>query len=85
MNELQVINNVSLSVKEWDGKRVVTFKEIDAVHNRPEGTARKRFNDNREHFIIGEDYFVLNQPSEIRTLAPLSSLILFRKISENFS
>lgn len=68
MNELQTINDVAITVKEHKGVRVVTFKDIDAVHGRPDGTARKRFNDNREHFIEGEDFFVLNQPSEIRTL-----------------
>lgn len=68
MNELTTINNTQVLVKEFSGQRVVTFKEIDAVHGRPDGTARKRFNDNREHFIEGEDFFVLNQPSEIRTL-----------------
>lgn len=68
MQELTTINNTEILVKEFSGQRVVTFKEIDAVHGRPDGTARKRFNDNREHFIEGEDFFVLNQPSEIRTL-----------------
>lgn len=68
MNELTIINNTQVLVKEFSGQRVVTFKDIDAVHGRPDGTARKRFNDNREHFIEGEDFFVLNQPSEIRTL-----------------
>ena len=68
MNELQTINDVAITVKEHKGVRVVTFKDIDTVHGRPDGTARKRFNDNREHFIEGEDFFVLNQPSEIRTL-----------------
>lgn len=58
MNELTTINNTQLSVKEFSGQRVVTFKDIDAVHSRPDGTARKRFNENREHFILGEDYFV---------------------------
>lgn len=68
MNELQVVNNVSLSVKEWDGKRVVTFKDIDAVHSRPEGTAKRNFRSNREHFIQNEDFFILNQQDEIRSL-----------------
>lgn len=68
MNELTSINNAQISVKEFSRQRVVTFKDIDAVHGRADGTARKRFNDNREHFIEGEDFFVLNQPSEIRTL-----------------
>lgn len=60
MNELTTINNTQILVKEFSDQRVVTFKEIDAVHGRPDGTARKRFNDNREHFIEGEDYFVRN-------------------------
>ena len=36
------------------------------VHGRPAGTARKRFNDNIERFIEGEDYFKVCA-SEIRT------------------
>lgn len=52
------INETNLAVKTYKGKRVVTLKEIDEVHERPEGTARKRFNDNKERFIEGEDYFV---------------------------
>lgn len=68
MNELIKIGNHEISAKEFNGRRVVTFKDVDMVHERPDGTARKRFNDNRNHFIEGTDYFVLNQPSEIRTL-----------------
>lgn len=67
MNELFTINQAAISIKEYSGKRVVTFKDIDAVHHRPEGTARKRFNDNRKRFVEGEDYFKI-QPSEIRTV-----------------
>ncbi len=66
--KLQTINNTNITIKEYHGQRVVTFKDIDAVHSRPDGTARKRFNDNRQHFVENEDYFVVNQPSEIRTL-----------------
>lgn len=51
------ICNCAIQVKEYHGQRVVTFKDIDAVHSRPDGTARKRFNDNRRHFIEGEDYY----------------------------
>ena len=68
MNEIITINQQQIAAKEYQGQRVVTLKDIDLVHNRPEGTARKRFNDNREHFIEGTDYYELNQPSEIRTL-----------------
>lgn len=58
MNELIHIGNVDISVKEYKGQRVVTFKDIDMVHKRPDGTARKRFNDNKKRFVEGEDFFV---------------------------
>lgn len=54
--------------KVWKEQRVVTFKDIDAVHKRPNGTAKRNFNRNRKKFIEGEDYFELNQRDEIRTL-----------------
>lgn len=52
------VNDQNIAVKEFKGRRVVTFKDIDAVHERADGTARKRFNDNKKHFVEGEDYFV---------------------------
>lgn len=57
-NNLQ-ISNTSLSIKEWNGQRVVSFKDIDLVHNRPDGTARKAFNRNRKHLVENEDYFII--------------------------
>lgn len=66
-NKLTVtINKTELPIKEYNGQRVVTLKEIDAVHERPEGTARKRFNDNRKHIIEDVDYFKISA-SEFRT------------------
>lgn len=56
--EIEKINDTELAVKVYQSFRLVTFKDIDTVHQRPEGTARKRFNDNKKHFIEGEDYFV---------------------------
>lgn len=63
MNELVHIGNTNISVKEYEGQRVVTFKDIDLVHGRPDGTARKRFADNRKHFVENEDYFVVTPQS----------------------
>lgn len=75
MSEMQKIGNHEISVKTYNGKRVVTFKDIDMVHERPEGTARKRFSDNRDRFIEEKDYFVVTpqmleniEMSEKRTL-----------------
>ncbi|GAA0230300.1 ORF6C domain-containing protein [Metaclostridioides mangenotii] len=57
MNNLVEVNNKELEVKEYGGKRVVTFKEIDMIHERTEGTAGKNFRNNKKHFIEGVDYF----------------------------
>ena len=64
----ELINEKFVEIKEYKGQRVVTFRDIDTLHKRPNGTARKRFNDNRKYFIENVDYFIINQPSEIRTL-----------------
>lgn len=61
-----IINNTELLVKDYSNQRVITFKDIDLVHERPSGTARKRFNDNKKHFIEGEDFLKIT-PSEFRT------------------
>ena len=65
MRYLNTINNTNIEIKEYQGQRVVTFKDVDTVHGRPDGTARKRFSDNREHFIEGEDFFKV-KCSEVR-------------------
>lgn len=65
MNNVVTINKHDVSIKEYSGQRVVTFKDIDAVHERPEGTAGRNFRDNKVHFIEGEDYFKIC-PDEIR-------------------
>lgn len=65
MNKLIKINNQPLPIKEYNGQRVVTFKEIDAVHKRTPGTAHRNFKANRNRFIEGVDYYKL-QKDEIR-------------------
>lgn len=66
MNNLVTIGNTQFTAKTLDGKPVLTFRDIDTIHHRPEGSARKRFNDNRQRFVEGEDYFKIT-PSEFRT------------------
>ena len=66
MNEIVNINGTEIDVKEYKGQRVVTFSDIDRVHNRPEGTARRNFNANKNHFVENEDYFRVSS-DEIRT------------------
>lgn len=65
MDNIIKIGNKGILIKEYNGKRVVTFKDIDTVHERPAGTANKRFLDNKKRFINREDYFIIGN-SEIR-------------------
>ena len=65
MSNLVEINNTELSVKEFNGQRVVTFKEIDTVHERPNGTARNSFVRNKKRFIKDTDYFVIKRDTDI--------------------
>ena len=59
MSDLITINNIHIQIKEYKGQRVVTFKDIDEVHQRPEGTAARNFRENRDKFVLNEDYFYL--------------------------
>lgn len=66
------VSGVQLPYIEHQQQPVVTFTMIDKAHSRPSGTARKRFNDNKRHFIEGEDYYPIDSDrlSEIRTIYP---------------
>ena len=83
MDNLVHIGNADISIKEYKGKRVVTFKDIDMVHERPDGTARKRFSDNRKHFVEGEDYFVL-KPSDLENAELSEKRTLENVVLSNF-
>lgn len=65
LGDMIQVGNRDISVKEYKGQRVVTFKDIDDVHDRPDGTANKRFLDNKKRFVEGEDFFKISN-SEIR-------------------
>ncbi|MGP1448096.1 MAG: ORF6N domain-containing protein [Filifactor alocis] len=72
MKEVVTIAGKDIMAKTYQGKRVVTFKDIDFVHERPEGTAKRNFNENKDKFIEGVDYYHLSKDevlmSEFRTL-----------------
>jgi hypothetical protein len=57
LNNLIKIGNQEIAPKEFKGQRIVTFKDIDLVHERPDGTAGRNFSENKKRFIEGQDYF----------------------------
>lgn len=64
-NKTMMINDTAVVVKEYQGKRVVTLKEIDQCHGRPDGTAKRNFQQNKQHLIDGIDYFTV-KPSDVQ-------------------
>lgn len=62
MSEAMIVQGTALQIKEYRGKRVVTFKDIDTVHKRPDGTASRNFRENRQRFISGVDFYKITQP-----------------------
>lgn len=53
------INNNDVMVKEFQGQRVVTVWDIAKVHNREVKRITENFKNNRDKFILNEDYFSL--------------------------
>lgn len=72
MKNIVEINGSKLQVKMWNGQRVVTLSDIDKVHGRPEGTAKKNFQNNRKHFLENEDYFELTREELREKFSPNS-------------
>jgi hypothetical protein len=60
------INDRPIMVKEYQGQRVITLKDIDLVHGRVEGTAGRNFRENKVRLIENEDYFFVKF-SDIKT------------------
>lgn len=96
MNELIHIQNSDIAVKEYRGQRVVTFKDVDLVHERADGTARATFNRNKDRFKEGEDYFVcetyeakelfnVSAPNGICLLTEQGYLMLVKPFSDDLS
>ncbi|WP_018249752.1 ORF6N domain-containing protein [Orenia marismortui] len=72
MNNSTLINGRKLINKQYDNQRVIIFEDIDRLHKRSSGTAKRNFNKNKEYLIKGEDYFILKEEAldEFRTNLP---------------
>jgi hypothetical protein len=59
MTELVNVEGTELVVREYNGQRVVIFRDIDNAHQRPAGTAYRNFRQNKKYFSEGKDYIVV--------------------------
>lgn len=75
MNKI-LINETELQVKEYNGQRVVTLADVDFVHKRPSGTAKKNFQNNRKHLILNEDYFEITRKELREKFSPNSESLM---------
>lgn len=75
MDEIVTIENTEMQIREYNGRRVVTFKDVDIVHQRPRGTASRNFKHNKKRFIENEDYFVVTRNNSMDEIRPLKNNI----------
>lgn len=73
MTDLIKIDDTEMQIREYNGHRVVTFKDIDTVHQRKSGTAKASFRRNKKYFQEGTDYVVLTRNS-IGTLSTIGNI-----------
>lgn len=68
LQEYIKINNTDVGIMTYNGKRVVTFEDIDTLHQRPKGTAKRTFSDHKNKLIEGTDYFIFKGQKGRETL-----------------
>lgn len=59
--ELAAPTNLFDVIKEWNGERVVTAKDIAELHERDVKRVNEQFNRNIDKFELGKDYFQLTR------------------------
>lgn len=67
MNEI-IVNDSNIKIREWNNKRVVTFADIDRVHDKAEGTAKRTFYKYKQYFTENHDYFIV-KPEDFQKYA----------------
>lgn len=67
-NSITIVDT-TIPVVEYNGQRVITLVLIDKLHRRPEGTAKRNFSDNKERFIEGKHFYLIDssKKNEFRT------------------
>lgn len=74
MNDVMTVENTEMQIREYNGQRVVTFKDIDRVHQRKSGTAKASFRRNKKYFQDGLDYIVLTKDNVNGTQSTIGNI-----------
>lgn len=85
--ELETVTILDININQimYQGLPVITLAMIDEVHERPEGTAGRNFNANRDRFIEGEDFYLIDfsKKNEFRSFdieIPTRGLIVLTEV-----
>ena len=63
MSNNVMICNHEIGIKMYEGQPVVTFKDIDTLHGRPDGTAKTAFSKHKDRFVEGKHFYRLTRKS----------------------
>ena len=74
MSDVMTVENTEIQIREYNGQRVVTFKDIDRVHERKSGTAKASFRRNKKYFQDGLDYIVLTKDNVNGTQSTIGNI-----------
>ena len=70
MNEIMNVNGNNLSIKEYEGQRVVTLWDIARLHGKDVKGIKNNFDRNIKYMVKNEDYFLVEKQSDFaRTLS----------------
>lgn len=61
MGDIIKIEDEEMQIREYNGQRVVTFKDIDLVHQNKSGTSKRNFTRNKKHFVENEDFILITR------------------------
>lgn len=65
--ETFMVGDVPIVVKEWNGERIISCRDIDKIHGRKSGTTLRNLKSNIHKFVVNVDYYKLAS-DEIRRL-----------------
>lgn len=74
MSDVMKVENTEMQIREYNGQRVVTFKDIDRVHENKAGAARRNFNRNKKRFMQGVDFFILTKEFSNESNCPIRNI-----------
>lgn len=61
MEKYIIINNQETQIREYNGVRVVSAKDIATLHKKPVKAINQQFERNKTHFNNEEDYFIVEK------------------------